>query len=209
MALRTLDGLAVRGKRVLLRADLNVPVRDGVITDLTRIERLLPTIRELRAAGARVAVCSHFDRPKGKPVPSMSIRPMAVALSEALGHPVAFAEDCVGGYAKQAIGHLRDGDVCVLENTRFHPGEEANDPDFASALAEFCDVYVNDAFSAAHRAHASTEGVAHILPGYADFRKGAGLVLPLTNQYQPEARAILPANGTIKLTSYRNLPPNL
>ena len=165
--LRTLDGVPVRGKRVLLRADLNVPVRDGVITDLTRIERLSPTIRELIGGGARVAVCSHFDRPKGRVVATMSLRPMAAALSEVLGRQVAFAEDCVGGYARQAIMGLRDGEVCVLENTRFHVGEEANDPDFANALAEFCDLYVDDAFSAAHRAHASTEAVAHVLPAYA------------------------------------------
>ncbi len=165
--LRTLDGVAVRGRRVLLRADLNVPVREGVITDLTRIERLSPTIRELVAGGARVAVCSHFDRPKGRVVATMSLRPMAAALSDVLDRPVAFAEDCVGGYAKQRIMDMHDGDLCVLENTRFHPGEEANAPDFANALAEFCDLYVNDAFSAAHRAHASTEGVAHVVPAYA------------------------------------------
>ncbi len=167
MAVRTLDGLAVAGKRVLVRADLNVPVRDGRITDMTRIERLLPTIRELADHGARVVVCSHFDRPKGKRVASMSLRPMAEALGEALGRPVAFAEDCVGGPAAAATGALWDGGVAVLENTRFHSGEEANDPEFARALAANADLYVNDAFSAAHRAHASTEGVAHVLPAYA------------------------------------------
>ncbi len=167
MALRTLDGLDVAGKRVLVRADLNVPVRDGRITDMTRIERLLPTIRELADRGARVVVCSHFDRPKGKRVASMSLRPMAEALGEALGRPVAFAEDCVGEAAAGAARALRDGGVAVLENTRFHPGEESNDPEFAKALAANAELYVNDAFSAAHRAHASTEGVAHMLPAYA------------------------------------------
>ncbi len=167
MPARLLDGVDVRGKRVLLRADLNVPVRDGRITDLTRIERLCPTIRELAEAGARVAVCSHFDRPKGKPVPSMSLRPMAEALGQVLGRPVAFAEDCTGPVAGAAMARLHDGDVLVLENTRFHPGEEANDPAFARALAANADMFVNDAFSAAHRAHASTEGVAHLLPSYA------------------------------------------
>ena len=167
MALRTLDGVAVAGRRVLLRADLNVPVRDGRITDLTRIERLTPTIRELAGKGARVIVCSHFERPKGKRVPELSLRPIAAALGEALGRPVDFADDCVGPEAEAAVARLRDGGVLVLENTRFHPGEEQNDPDFAAALAALADLYVDDAFSAAHRAHASTEGVAHRLPAYA------------------------------------------
>jgi phosphoglycerate kinase len=164
---RTLDGVAVAGMRVLLRADLNVPVREGRITDLTRLERLTPTIRELAAAGARVIVASHFDRPKGKPVPSMSLAPVAAALGEVLGRPVAFATDCIGAAAADAVAGLADGDVLVLENTRFYGGEEANDADFSRALAELADLYVNDAFSAAHRAHASTEGVARHLPAYA------------------------------------------
>ena len=164
---RLLDGVAVRGKRALVRADLNVPVRDGRITDLTRIERLSPTIRELADGGARVIVCSHFDRPKGRPVAAMSLRPMAYALAEVLGRPVAFAEDCVGPAAAQAVEAVGNGGVLVLENTRFHSGEEANDPAFAKALAANADLFVNDAFSAAHRAHASTEGVARILPSYA------------------------------------------
>jgi phosphoglycerate kinase len=164
---RTLDNLDVAGKRVLLRADLNVPVRDGKITDLTRIERLSPTIRELSAKGARVIVCSHFDRPKGKRVPAMSLAPMAAALAEVLGRKVRFAEDCIGVPAQQAIDLMSDGDVIVLENTRFHPGEETNDPALAAEFAKLADIFVNDAFSAAHRAHASTEGVAHLLPSYA------------------------------------------
>ena len=167
MNFRTLDGVAVAGKRVLLRADLNVPVRDGKISDLTRIERLSPTIRELSAAGAKVIVCSHFDRPKGKRVPEMSLAPCAVALGVVLGRQVIFADDCIGVMARQAIERLGDGDVLVLENTRFHPGEEKNDPAFAGELAALADIFVNDAFSAAHRAHASTEGVAHLLPAYA------------------------------------------
>ncbi len=167
MAFRTLDGVAVAGKYVLLRADLNVPVRDGRITDLTRIERLCPTIRELSAAGARVLVCSHFDRPKGKRVAEMSLAPMALALGQVLGRHVRFAEDCVGLPAEQAAEAVYNGDVMVLENTRYHPGEEANDPAFAAQLAALADIYVNDAFSAAHRAHASTEGVAKLLPAYA------------------------------------------
>lgn len=167
MAAPTLDGVDVKGRRVLLRADLNVPVRDGRISDLTRIQRLSPTIRELAGAGARVIVCSHFDRPKGKPVPTMTLAPMAAALQDVLGRPVAFAADTVGPAAQAAVAAMRDGDVLVLENTRFHPGEEANDPGFAHDLAGLADLYVNDAFSAAHRAHASTEGVARHLPSYA------------------------------------------
>ena len=164
---RTLDQLDAKGKRVLVRADLNVPVRDGVITDRTRIERLCPTIKELSEHGARVVVCSHFDRPKGRVVPEMSLRPMAAALSDALGRPVAFVTACVGPEAEAAVAKLADGDVLLLENTRFEPGEEKNDPAMAQGLAKLADVFVSDAFSAAHRAHASTEGVAHLLPAYA------------------------------------------
>jgi len=167
MSFRTIDMLDAYGKRVLLRADLNVPVRDGRITDRTRIERLCPTIRELADKGARVIVCSHFERPKGKRVPEMSLRPMAEALAETLGRPVAFAEDCIGPDAEAAVAKLANGDVLLLENTRFHAGEEKNDPAMATALAKLADAYVNDAFSAAHRAHASTEGVAHLIPAYA------------------------------------------
>src|SRR3954463_15519311 len=167
MTFRTLDSLDAAGKRVLMRADLNVPVRDGKITDLTRIERLSPTIRELSAKGAKVIVCSHFDRPKGKRVPEMSLAPMAAALGEVLGRRVRFVEDCTGTAAEQAVELLAPGDVLVLENTRFHGGEEKNDPAFAAGLAKLADIFVNDAFSAAHRAHASTEGVARLLPSYA------------------------------------------
>ncbi len=164
---KTLDGIDVRGKRVLLRADLNVPVREGKITDLTRIERLSPTIRELAEAGARVIVVSHFDRPGGKRVDTMSLRPVSAALRDVLGLDVFFADDCVGPVAETAVAKLEDGQVLVLENTRFHAGEEDNDPEMARALAGLADIYVNDAFSAAHRAHASTEGVARHLPSHA------------------------------------------
>lgn len=166
-AFRTLDDLDPRGKRVLLRADLNLPVKDGKITDMTRIERLCPTIAELSGKGARVIVCSHFDRPKGKRVPEMSLRPMQEALAKTLGKPVAFADDCVGPEAEAAAASLKDGEVLLLENTRYHAGEEKNDPALAAGLAKLADVFVNDAFSAAHRAHASTEGVAKLLPAYA------------------------------------------
>ncbi|MBV1799733.1 phosphoglycerate kinase [Siccirubricoccus sp. G192] len=164
---RTLDDLDPKGKRVLLRADLNLPVKDGIITDRTRIERLCPTIRELAEKGGRVIICSHFDRPKGQRVPEMSLRPMAEALAAAIGRPVGFATDCVGPEAEAAVAALRDGQVLLLENTRFHAGEEKNDPALAAALAQLADVFVNDAFSAAHRAHASTEGVARLLPSFA------------------------------------------
>lgn len=167
MRFRTLDSLDPAGKRVLLRADLNVPVRDGRVTDATRIERLLPTVRELSDKAARVIVLSHFDRPKGRRVPEMSLRPLADALSAGLGRFVAFADDCVGEAAERVVAAMHDGDVALLENTRFHAGEERNDPDLARAIAALGDVYVNDAFSAAHRAHASTEGVARLLPAYA------------------------------------------
>ncbi|GBQ22295.1 phosphoglycerate kinase [Acetobacter estunensis NRIC 0472] len=167
LSFKTLDSLDPRGKRILLRADLNVPVRDGAISDLTRIERLAPTIKELAEKGGRVIVVSHFDRPKGKPVPEMSLAPISEALAKALGKKVTFVPDCVGKVAQDATAAMHDGDVVVLENTRFYPGEESNDPDMAKALASLADIYVNDAFSAAHRAHASTEGVARHLPSFA------------------------------------------
>jgi phosphoglycerate kinase len=163
---RTLDDLDPTGQRILLRVDLNVPMEDGRVTDTTRIERVLPTIRELAAKGAKVVLLAHFGRPKGKPDPKESLRPVAAALGQALGKPVAFAADCIGETAAAAIAALEPGGVLLLENTRFHPGEEKNDPGFAKALAANGDVFVNDAFSAAHRAHASTEGLAH-LPAYA------------------------------------------
>ena len=167
MRFRTLDELDARGKRVLLRADLNVPVKDGLVTDRMRLQRLCPTIRELSGKRARVIICSHFGRPKGKPVPEMSLRPIARALEEVLGRPVRFIGSCAGPTAEQAVASLSDGDVLVLENTRFDPREEKNDPVMARQLAAFADAYVNDAFSAAHRAHASTEAVARLLPAYA------------------------------------------
>jgi phosphoglycerate kinase len=156
------------GKRVLLRGDLNVPMADGTVSDATRIERLVPTITDLAAKGCRVVVMSHFDRPKGKIVPDMSLKPLVGPLSKALGgKAVSFAEDCIGDKAELVIEGLKDGEVVLLENLRFHPGEEANDPDFVKALAALGDVFVNDAFSVAHRAHASTEGLAHALPAAA------------------------------------------
>lgn len=167
MSFRTLDALDPRGKRILLRADLNLPVKDGRITDMTRIERLAPTIRELAEKGGRVIICSHFDRPKGKRVPEMSLKPMQAALAETLGRAVGFVDDCIGPEAEAAAAALKDGEILLLENTRYHAGEEKNDPALAAGMAKLADAYVNDAFSAAHRAHASTEGVAHLVPAYA------------------------------------------
>lgn len=164
---RTLDDLDVKGKRVLVRADLNVPMKDGKVTDSSRIDRQAPTIRELAQKGARVIVLSHFERPKGKRVPSMSLAPIAVPLSKAVGRPVAFADDCIGPDAESAVARLRDGDVLLLENTRFHAGEEADDPEFTKRVAKLGDLFVNDAFSAAHRAHATTAGLAFLLPSAA------------------------------------------
>ena len=142
-------------------------MEDGRVADDTRLKAALPTIEDLRRRGAKVILLSHFDRPKGKPVPSMSLRPLAQPLSELLGAPVAFADDCIGEPAQKAVGRMKDGDVLLLENLRFHAGEEANDPDFSRALAALGDLYVDDAFSVAHRAHASTEGITHLLPAYA------------------------------------------
>ncbi|MGE3784363.1 MAG: phosphoglycerate kinase, partial [Alphaproteobacteria bacterium] len=161
---RTLDELDVAGKRVLVRADLNVPVKDGKVTDATRIERLAPTLAAIIERGGRPIVMSHFGRPKG-PDPSQSLRPLVEPLSRASGgRPVRFAPDCVGPEAERVVAALRQGEIALLENLRFHPGEEKNDPGFAKQLAALGDVYVDDAFSAAHRAHASIAALAHLLP---------------------------------------------
>jgi phosphoglycerate kinase len=164
----TLDDIDVRGKRVLLRADLNVPVKDGRVTDATRIERLAPTIEALLDKGAMVIVMSHFGRPDGRPDPALSLRPLLAPLRQALGgREVAFAADCIGEPARRVAAALSPGQVALLENLRFHPGEEANSIDFAKALADLGEVYVDDAFSAAHRAHASIAALAHLLPAAA------------------------------------------
>lgn len=164
---KTLDDLSPAGKTVLVRADLNVPFKNGKVTDATRIERLIPTLTELASKGARVVVLSHFGRPDGKPVPDMSLRPVAQVLSEKLGRAVAFANDCIGPAAEQSIKNLKSGEIAVLENVRFHAEEEKDDAGFARAIASLGDIYVNDAFSAAHRAHATTHGLARLLPAYA------------------------------------------
>jgi phosphoglycerate kinase len=166
-AFQTLDDADLQGKRALVRVDFNVPMEDGRVTDDTRLRAAVPTIEKLRKGGAKVILLAHFDRPKGKVVASMSLKPLVAPLAKVLGVPVAFAEDCIGPTARAAVNALEPGDVLLLENVRFHPGEEANDRKFADALAANGDLYVNDAFSAAHRAHASTEGLAHRLPAYA------------------------------------------
>jgi phosphoglycerate kinase len=208
MAFKTLDDTQVAGKRVLLRADLNVPVRDGAITDLTRIERLSPTIRELAEKGARVIVVSHFDRPKGKRVAAMSLRPISAALRDVLKRDVFFADDCVGPVAEAAVAALEPGQVLVLENTRFHAGEEDNDPALAKALAGLADIFVNDAFSAAHRAHASTEGVARFLPSLAGRlmqRELEALNAALENPARPVAAIVAGSKVSTKLDLLGNL----
>jgi phosphoglycerate kinase len=168
MTFRTLDDARdLAGKTALVRVDFNVPMEGGRVTDDTRLRVALPTINKLREAGAKVALLAHFDRPKGQRVPSMSLKPVVDDLAQLLGAPVRFAEDCVGDEAKAILADLDAGGVVLLENVRFHPGEEKNDPAFARQLAELGDIYVNDAFSAAHRAHASTEGLARLLPAYA------------------------------------------
>ena len=165
--LKTTAGLDVRGKRVLVRADLNVPAKGGKITDATRLARIVPSLKELSARGAKVVIFSHFGRPKGGPDTENSLRPVAAELSKLLGAPVAFAPDCIGEAAAAVVAALAPGSIAVLENTRFHTGEENNDPEFAAELAKLGDIFVNDAFSAAHRAHASTEGITHLLASYA------------------------------------------
>jgi phosphoglycerate kinase len=208
MAFRTLDDLAVKGKRVLVRADLNVPVADGKVTDATRIERQAPTIRELAEKGAKVILLSHFDRPKGKVVPSMSLKILVEPLSKAVGRKVAFADDCIGPKAEAAVAALKDGEVLLLENTRFHKGEEANDPAMARELAALGDIFVNDAFSAAHRAHASTEGLGHRLPAYAGRTMQAELDA-LNKALEAPTKPVVAIIGGAKVSTKIDLLENL
>ena len=163
----TIDDLDVAGKRTLVRVDLNVPMKDGKVTDDTRIRAVAPTIKELSDKGAKVLLLAHFGRPKGEKNPDMSLEPVAGPLSEAVGKPVAFVSDCIGDTVAEAVAKMADGDIALLENTRYYKGEEKNEEDFVAALAANGDVYVNDAFSAAHRAHGSTEGLAHKMPAAA------------------------------------------
>ncbi len=167
MGWKSLDDMDLKDKVVLVRVDINVPVENGVVTDTTRIDKIVPTIKDIQAAGGKPVLLAHFGRPKGKRVPEMSLSVTLPALEQALGQKVIFAEDCIGAPAKQAVAGMKPGDVVLLENTRFHEGEEKNDPTLAASLAALGQVYVNDAFSAAHRAHASTEGIARLLPSAA------------------------------------------
>lgn len=166
---KTVRDIDVKGKRVFVRVDFNVPIKDGVVGDDTRIRAALPTIQYLLDQGAAVILASHLGRPKGGPDPKYSLKPVAEYLGQLLGKAVKFAEDCIGPVAEEAAKTLKPGEVLLLENTRFHPEEEKNDPEMAKALAALADIYVNDAFGSAHRAHASTEGIAHYLPAVAGF----------------------------------------
>jgi phosphoglycerate kinase len=206
-AFKTLDQADVKGQRVLVRVDLNVPMENGRITDATRIERVVPTIRDIADRGGRVVLLAHFGRPKGRDLKE-SLKPVADALAEHLGRPVAFAQDCVGEPAQSAVAALADGDVVLLENTRFHPGEEKNDPAFVAALAELGDLYVNDAFSAAHRAHASTEGLARALPSYAGLTMQAELEA-LSRGLEAPARPVVAIVGGAKVSTKIDLLENL
>ncbi len=209
----TIDQVDVSGKRVLLRADLNVPMTNGQAEDVTRIARLAPTVAELADKGGRVVIISHFGRPKGKPSPRESLRPLVPALQAALGgRPVRFAEDCVGAAVERAVAALKPGEILLLENTRFHKGEEANDPDFAKALAKLGDIYVNDAFSVSHRAHASTEGIAHLLPAYAGRLMQAELEAlnrALGSPQHPVAAIVGGAKVSTKLDLLQHLLPRV
>jgi len=208
-AFRTLDDAgALTGKRVLMRVDLNVPMENGRVTDATRIERVVPTIREVAEKGARVILLAHFGRPKGKREPKDTLEPVVPALSQAFGRNVAFAADCVGDDAARAVAALKDGDVLLLENTRYHPGEEKNDAAFADALAANGDVYVNEAFSASHRAHASTEALAHRLPAYAGREMQAELEA-LTKGLEAPQRPVIALVGGAKVSSKIDLLENL
>jgi phosphoglycerate kinase len=204
---RTLDQADVQGKRVLLRVDLNVPTENGKVADATRLERIVPTITELADKGGKVILISHFGRPKGRD-PKQSLKPVAEKLSEILKRPVAFADDCIGPPAEQAVARMRPGDILCLENTRFHKGEEKNDADFVANLAALGDVFVSDAFSAAHRAHASTEGLAHKLPAYAGRTMQAeleALSKALENPDRPVAAVVGGAKISTKLDLLGNL----
>ena len=205
---KTLDDADVTDKRVLVRVDLNVPMQNGKVTDRTRIERVLPTIREISDKGGRVILLAHFGRPKGKPNPDMSLEPLAPILSEMLGQPVGFSDDCIGPVAAGIVAALKDGNVVLLENTRFHPGEEANEEEFVSQLASLGDIYVNDAFSAAHRAHASTEGLAHHLPSYAGRTMQAELEALEKGLGDPE-RPVVAIVGGAKVSTKIDLLENL
>src|SRR5262245_51146834 len=206
-AFRTLDHVDVRGKRVLVRVDFNVPVENGVVTDATRIERVAPAITEIADRGGKVILLSHFGRPKGRD-PKQSLKPVAAEVARIIKRKVSFADDCIGEVAERAVATMKAGDILCLENTRFHAGEEKNDPKFVAELAKLGDIWVNDAFSAAHRAHASTEGLGHKLPAYAGRTMQAeleALARALENPERPLAAIVGGAKISTKLDLLGNL----
>lgn len=205
---RTLDDVDVAGKRVLLRVDLNVPMDDGRVTDATRLERIAPTITEISDKGGRVILLAHFGRPKGARSAKDSLKPVAQALAAIIKRPVAFADDCIGDTAAKAVAVLQDGNVLCLENTRFHAGEEKNDPAFVAELAKLGDIWINDAFSAAHRAHASSEGLGHVLPAYAGRTMEAELVA-LDKALGAPTKPVIAIVGGAKVSSKIDLLENL
>ncbi|MEW5422429.1 phosphoglycerate kinase [Amorphus sp. 3PC139-8] len=206
--IRTLDDATVDGKRVLTRVDFNVPVKNGTVSDASRIEGAAATIKELADKGAKVILLAHFGRPKGKRVDAESLKPIVDTIARVLGKPVGFADDCIGEAAKAAIDNMVPGEILLLENTRFHAGEEANEPAFVEALAANGDVYVNDAFSAAHRAHASTEGLAHKLPAYAG-RAMEAEIAALTKACEKPERPVVAIVGGAKVSTKIALLENL
>jgi phosphoglycerate kinase len=206
-AFRTLDQVDVKGKRVLMRVDLNVPVENGVVSDSTRIERVAPAITEIADKGGKVILLSHFGRPKGRD-PKQSLKSVAAEVSRIIKRPVKFADDCIGEIAEKAVAAMKPGHILCLENTRFHAGEEKNDPAFVSALAQLGDIWVNDAFSAAHRAHASTEGLGHKLPAYAGRTMQAELEA-LANALENPQRPLTAIVGGAKIFTKLDLLGNL
>jgi phosphoglycerate kinase len=204
---RTLDQANVKGKRVLVRVDLNVPIENGKVTDATRIERAVPTIEDIAKKGGKVILLSHFGRPKGRD-PKQTLKPVADEVARVLGRKVGFADDCTGKAAKAVIDKMKAGSVIVLENTRFHAGEEKNDPAFIAELAKLGDIYVNDAFSAAHRAHASTEGIAHKLPAYAGRAMQAELEA-LEKALEAPQKPVVAIVGGAKVSTKLDLLENL
>jgi len=207
MTFRNLDDADVTGKRVLVRVDLNVPMNNGDLSDATRIERTAPTLREIADRGGKVILLSHFNRPEGRD-PQASLKRVAAAAARVIGRPVAFAEDCIGEVAERAVGAMKPGDILCLENTRFHHGEVKNDPDFVAALARLGDLYVNDAFSVAHRANASTEGLGHKLPAYAGRAMQAELEA-LAKALHTPARPVAAIVGGAKISTKLDLLGNL
>jgi phosphoglycerate kinase len=204
---QTLDDVDVRGKRVLLRVDLNVPMENGRVTDGTRLERIAPTITEISDKGGKAILLAHFGRPKGRESKD-SLKPVAAALAQIIKRPVAFVEDCIGEATEKMVGAMKDGDILCLENTRFHKEEEKNDPAFVAALAKLGDIWVNDAFSAAHRAHASTEGLGRTLPAYAGRTMQAELDA-LGKALEAPTKPVIAVIGGAKVSTKIDLLENL